>query len=40
MKGGGLTVYFRKNENKITDVFLEGEAKVVYEGTIPSPLGV
>jgi len=32
MRGGELIVYFRKNENKITNVFLEGEAKVVYEG--------
>ena len=40
MKGGELTVYFRKDRGRFTDVFLEGEAEVVYEGTIPSPLRV
>ncbi len=35
MKGGELTVYFEKIEGeKFTNVFLEGEAEVVYEGNL------
>jgi len=34
-KGGVLTVYFqREKERKFTNIFLEGEAKVVYEGEL------
>ncbi len=32
--GGLLKVYFDKTDNKFTDVFLEGEAHVVFEGKI------
>jgi len=31
-KGGLLKVYFKKKNNIVTDVFLEGEACVVFEG--------
>ena len=29
-----LTVYFRKAGNKVTDVYLEGPAELVYEGRV------
>ena len=32
--GGNLKVSFRKEESKFTDVWLQGPAKLVYEGTI------
>jgi len=38
MRGGRLLVYFQKRGDIFTDVFLEGKAKVVYEGYIPSSL--
>jgi len=33
-KGGLLKIYFKKNDNKFNGVFLEGEASVVFEGSI------
>jgi diaminopimelate epimerase len=32
--GEVLTIYFKKNENKYTEVFLEGRVKLVYSGGI------
>ncbi|NQT95261.1 MAG: diaminopimelate epimerase [Candidatus Omnitrophica bacterium] len=31
-KGGKLNIYFKLKDNKVTDVFLEGEAKEVFKG--------
>ena len=33
-KGGVLRVEFTKSENKVKDVYLDGEAKIVFEGNI------
>lgn len=33
-KGGLLKIYFKKQGNKFKDVFLEGEANIVFEGKI------
>jgi len=33
-KGGTLKVYFKKDGSKVKDVYLEGEAKIVYEGEV------
>ncbi len=33
-KGGMLKVYFKKLGSKIKDVYLEGEAKIVYKGEV------
>lgn len=33
-RGGELKVYFKEKDGKISDVFLEGKAAVVYEGRI------
>ena len=33
-KGGLLKIYFKKSGNKVKDVFLEGEAEIVFEGGI------
>ena len=33
-KGGILKVYFKKDGSKVKDVYLEGEAKIVYKGEV------
>jgi diaminopimelate epimerase len=32
--GGILNVYFNKDNNKFSDVFLEGDARIIYEGKL------
>jgi diaminopimelate epimerase len=32
--GESLTIHFKKRQNEFTDVFLEGEARVAYEGEL------
>ena len=41
MKGGDLIIYFEKIQGgKFTNVFLEGEAEVVYEGNLKNKGGL
>ena len=37
-RGGDLEVRFRSSEGRVTDAFLKGDARVVYEGEVEIPI--